>query len=183
MKVKVFKDFEDISKIPEDSIVIVSKDFDILKEHEKHPLEAGIDLYCTQDVTLSKFEIKIIPTGVKVKTPPGIYTAILPRSSTPLNYKILIPNSMGVIDPTYRGEMGIISLALTDLSIQRGSKLAQMIFHINIPVANTWVYPLGLTELHIFYYLSDDIFNNFEKYFPSYRGNKGFGSTGNRYEL
>lgn len=60
-----------------------------------------IDLYCAQDVRLTKGELRAIPLGIAMQLPKGYEAIVAPRSSTFKNYKILMANSIGIIDESY----------------------------------------------------------------------------------
>ena len=66
-----------------------------------HPSDAGIDL------TAMAFEQKqegvfFIDTGVSIQFSPGYYVEVVPRSSI-VKSDFIMANSVGVIDPEYRG--------------------------------------------------------------------------------
>lgn len=63
-----------------------------------------IDLYCAQDVRLMRGELRAIPLGVAMQLPEGYEATMAPRSSTFKNYKILMVNSIGIIDESYCGD-------------------------------------------------------------------------------
>ena len=65
---------------------------------------AGIDFYLPQPVVFEPKRSKKVPLGVAVEIPEGYVMLLIPRSSTwatPLR----MPNSVGVIDSDYRGEV------------------------------------------------------------------------------
>ena len=85
---------------------------------------------CVEDpVSLNPGEIKLIPTGLRISTPPGYEAQIRPRSGLALNHGIGIVNSPGTIDSDYRGEVGIILINWGENSfiIKRGDRIAQMV--------------------------------------------------------
>ena len=63
-----------------------------------------IDLRCAEDTHLIAGEYKPIPLGVAMELPTGYEALCAPRSSTFKNYGILLANSMGIIDETYKGD-------------------------------------------------------------------------------
>ena len=65
---------------------------------------AGMDFYLPQPVRFEPNFSKKVPLGVAVEIPEGHVMLLIPRSSTwatPLR----MPNSIGVIDSDYRGEV------------------------------------------------------------------------------
>lgn len=76
------------------------------------PTKAGED-EVGYDLTAISFVKKLSPvtfmydTGISVKPPDGYYTEIVPRSSI-VKSGFMLANSVGVIDPTYRGTLKIV---------------------------------------------------------------------------
>ena len=87
------------------------------------------DVSAAETVHMKIGEMKIIPLGISVEVPKGYLTYILPRSSTVLKHKILMGNSMGVIDNAYNGDddvLGFIAYAIEDTTIEKGTRIGQM---------------------------------------------------------
>lgn len=121
---------------------------------------AGIDLSaCIEDpMTISPGVRKLIPTGVGMEIPSGYAGFVFVRSSLGFKYGVTLPNSVGVIDSDYRGE---IFVAITNISSKKhtvlpGERIAQIVI---MPAVQA-----QLTE-------SDELND-------SLRGQCGFGSTG-----
>ena len=121
---------------------------------------AGLDLFAalTQPVKICPLERVLIPTGLKIDLPPNMEAQIRPRSGIAYNYGITVLNSPGTIDSDYRGEIKIILINLSqdNFIIERGSRIAQMIFS-----------PITKAKLSVVSTLN-----------KTKRGSKGFGSTG-----
>jgi dUTP pyrophosphatase len=83
---------------------------------------------------------------------------IRPRSSLAIKRGLTVPNSPGTVDSTYRGEIkvGLINLGQHVQQIQKGERIAQMVF---APV------------LHAEFTVVDE-------FDETKRGEGGFGSTG-----
>lgn len=65
---------------------------------------AGIDFYLPQPVRFEPNRSKQVPLGVAVEIPEGYVMLLIPRSST-WKTPLRMPNSVGVIDSDYRGEV------------------------------------------------------------------------------
>lgn len=65
---------------------------------------AGIDFYLPQPVLFEPKRSKKVPLGVAVEIPEGYVMLLVPRSST-WKIPLRMPNSVGVIDSDYRGEV------------------------------------------------------------------------------
>jgi dUTP pyrophosphatase len=91
---------------------------------------AGFDLAASRDVTIAPGQVALVPTGLVVEVPDGMFLGIFARSSTPLKRGLMVANGVGVIDPDYCGpadEVKIQVLNFTALPVQigRGDRLAQ----------------------------------------------------------
>jgi dUTP pyrophosphatase len=90
-----------------------------------------IDLCCAEDVVMKQGEVKIIPLGISMEIPEGYTARLLPRSSTPLKYGIMMANSEGIIDESYCGDndiWGFIAYAIRDTVIPANTRIAQFRF-------------------------------------------------------
>lgn len=124
---------------------------------------AAMDLRAALDegevITLAPGERALIPTGVHIAPETNDVVAIVAgRSGLGIKHGITLSNSIGVVDSDYRGEVcvGLINKGQEDFKIERGDRIAQLMFmpvcHANLLAAET----LDETE----------------------RGEGGFGSTG-----
>ena len=93
-----------------------------------HQTDAGIDLFVTEDVTITQGNITKHPLNIRLKLPKGTYMEITSKSG--LGLKGLLVYA-GIIDEEYRGIPHVICTNLTDKSIilKKGQKIAQMIPH------------------------------------------------------
>ena len=96
---------------------------------------AGYDLYTIEHYELKPGERHLYKTGISTAMPNNIYGRIAPRSG--YAYKNGIDVMAGVIDPDYRGEIGVLLVNLGQEPVQLpvvkdGKELpvAQMIFTI-----------------------------------------------------
>lgn len=130
---------------------------------------AAWDCFAREDVVVGNNPV-LIGLGFMAEPPEGYYLEIVPRSSTGLKTPLRQPNSVGIIDADYRGEvkaMYEVPVGLRDFSIgvqisvrefviQSGDRIAQMILRKMEEADLVQVDELSETE----------------------RGAKGFGSTG-----
>lgn len=87
-----------------------------------------IDLRAAEDVELKKGEYKLIPLGVAMQLPKGYEAHVLPRSSTFKKHKIILANSMGIIDNAYCGdgdEWHFPALATEDTFVKKNDRICQ----------------------------------------------------------
>lgn len=92
---------------------------------------ACFDIEIADSFTLQPRELHNFPTGLHVELPEGYCLLVFARSSLGQR-KCIIPNSVGVIDSDYRGEIFIPIMNLSDgpLHFQKGIRYAQgMIVH------------------------------------------------------
>ncbi len=134
--------------------------------------DAGIDLRASGefivDLDNKKEEIKsdeyiiksgeriLVKTGVKIALPNGYWGNIRDRSG--LAFKHGLHTLAGVIDETYRGEIGVVlvNLGKKDYTIKKNERIAQLIISPYIQANIEYV----------------------EELQDSVRGEKGFGSSG-----
>lgn len=87
-----------------------------------------IDLRAAEEVTLKKGEIRRISLGISMQLPPNYEAHILPRSSTPEKFGIVMAHSQGIIDNSYCGDNDIWmfqALAIRDTTIHFNDRIAQ----------------------------------------------------------
>lgn len=118
---------------------------------------AGMDFYQPESITIEPHQTQYVTLGIAMEIPKGYMLMLAPRSSmskTPL----IIPNSFGVIDADYRGEIkGIFKNTSNDAYlIQKGDRLLQGI-----------LVPVGALKLLEVDELTETV-----------RGTGGIGSTG-----
>jgi len=77
--------------------------------------EVGYDLTAiTLDKSINE-NTYMFDTGIQVKPPDGYYLEIVPRSSI-VKTGYMLANSVGIIDPTYRGNLKIVLTKTSKLS-------------------------------------------------------------------
>ena len=121
--------------------------------------EAGYDLYSTEDGWLRPLERALFKTDIAMEIPEGYYGRIADRSGNA--YKLGLHTLAGVIDCTYRGNIGVVLYNTNgggeenSIKIKKGQAIAQMIFekchYVN------FIEEIALTETE--------------------RGDKGYGSS------
>ena len=118
---------------------------------------ACFDFQACSNHVFKKGELHILGTGVRCEIPKGWCLLVFARSSLGLK-KLIIPNSVGVIDSDYRGEIKVPLMYFgdEDISIEIGQRIAQGML-VKVTQAN----------LIIKNSLSETV-----------RGSGGFGSTG-----
>lgn len=87
-----------------------------------------IDLRCAKDTVLKAGEYKLIPLGVAMELPIGYEALCAPRSSTFKNYGVLLANSIGIIDETYKGDNDqwhFPAYATRDIVIPKNERICQ----------------------------------------------------------
>ncbi len=101
---------------------------------------AGYDFYNPERVEIEPYKIGdnpvLIRTGIKAKMEDDEYLMIVNRSSNPKKKKLVIPNSIGIVDADYYenedndGEIGFLFYNLSNetIVIEKNEKLGQGIF-------------------------------------------------------
>lgn len=87
---------------------------------------ACFDIEIDETYTLNPGELHNFSTGLHVETPKGYCILVFARSSLGQK-KCIIPNSVGVIDSDYRGEVfvPIMSLSGQPIGFTKGQRVAQ----------------------------------------------------------
>ena len=118
--------------------------------------DAGIDLRAADEYIIKPGERVLIKTGIIMAIPNGYWGNIRDRSG--LAYKHGLHTLAGVIDETYRGEIGvlIVNLGKHEYKITKNDRIAQII---------------------IMSYITTEI-EYVDKLDETIRGDNGFGSTG-----
>lgn len=95
-----------------------------------HPSDIGFDLVAISKVKDLGEHTTMYDTGIAICPPAGYYTEIVPRSSIAKTGYIL-SNSIGLIDPNYRGTLKICLTKIdqTKPDLQVPFKLAQLVIH------------------------------------------------------
>ena len=91
---------------------------------------AAFDLAASADITIAPGEVRLVPTGLVIEVPEGMFLAVFARSSTPLKRGLMIANGVGVVDSDYCGpadEVKIPTLNFTShpVHVARGDRIAQ----------------------------------------------------------
>lgn len=94
---------------------------------------AAFDFLAREKVEIPSRSIGLVPGNVIIETPRGYMLAVVPRSSTPRKYGLLIPHGIGIIDSDYCGpddEILIQVFNFTDkmVVVERGGRIAQGVF-------------------------------------------------------
>lgn len=91
--------------------------------------DVGADLYSVIDYELQPLERKLIPTGIALEIPEGYEGQVRPKSGIALKHGVTVLNTPGTIEPTYRGEVGVILINLSDkpYQVRAGEKIAQLV--------------------------------------------------------
>lgn len=145
---------------------MVTLDIELVSSNVKlptraHQTDAGIDLTAYGFIEKNS-NVFLFSTGIKVSAPKNFYVEIVPRSSI-IKTDFIMANSVGIIDPDYRGEIFVPYRyigngdALESARELVGNRIAQLIVREIIPTSINLVDTLNETV----------------------RGAGGFGSTGN----
>ena len=87
-----------------------------------------IDLRAAETVTMQAGEYRMIPLGVAIELPHGYEALVAPRSSTFKKYGVILTNSIGVIDESYKGdndEWHFLAYAMRDTVIHKNERICQ----------------------------------------------------------
>ena len=113
-------------------------DEDVELPRYAYPGDAGLDLRSNADLVIEPFERKLIPTGLAIAIPEGYAGFVQPRSGLALKQGLSFPNTPGLIDSHYRGELKVVAINLdpqNPILINKGDRIAQLVIQ-EVPVVN-----------------------------------------------
>lgn len=92
---------------------------------------AGMDVRSRIDITVPAGQRVLVPTGLFIALPVGYEMQVRPRSGLALKKGISVLNTPGTVDADYRGEVGVILINLsdTDFTVNKGDRIAQLVFN------------------------------------------------------
>ena len=105
--------------------------------HPSLPLRAtegswGFDIRNYHTEIFVPKQVKIVKSGWELAEPlpEDVMLLVLPRSSLFLKYGLIMPNSPGLIDRDYTGDISLLLLNLKDetINIESGTRLGQLMF-------------------------------------------------------
>ena len=142
-KEQFVKDYKDC--FPEFSIDEILKMYDEIKLPKRATKgSAGYDFYMPFSYNLEASHTLKVPTGIRCKIKEGWFLAIFPRSGLGFKYRLMLDNTVGIIDEDYYGALneGHIFIKVTNsnnkgkaCNLVAGDGFAQGIF-----------LPFGITE-------------------------------------
>lgn len=99
-----------------------------IQKIERFNVGDWIDLRAAEDVVMYGGEYKLIPLGVAMELPHGYEALVAPRSSTFKKCGIILANSLGIIDESYKGdndEWHFPAFAMYDTVIHKNERICQ----------------------------------------------------------
>lgn len=124
---------------------------------QAHTNDLGFDVCATELERIDRGQIRAIRTGLMLEPPENVGFFLCIRSGL-AKRGLMLMNGVGVIDPTYRGEviMLVTNISRTPIVIQPGERVGQLVPYQQVPCTFQFVETINNTE----------------------RGEGGFGSTG-----
>ncbi len=117
-------------------------EFELPKRSTKN--SAGYDIAIVEDVCIKARSVVLAPTGLKAFMEHDEVLQLFARSSLPRKYSLMLPNSVGIIDSDYYGNIdndGAIFVQLynfgdKEITLKKGERVAQGIFTKYLIVSN-----------------------------------------------
>ncbi len=110
--------------------ILKNNEFDLPKYETEG--SSGMDLRANveETIVLKPMERYLVPTGISLEIPRGFEAQVRARSGLAIKHGISLVNGIGTIDSDYRGEIKVILINLgnEDFEINKGDRIAQMIF-------------------------------------------------------
>ena len=94
---------------------------------------AAFDFSATEDVVIDPAQVALVPTGLVIEVPDGMFLGIFARSSTPMRRGLMVANGVGVVDPDYCGpddevKVPVMNFTAAPVTVRKGDRIAQGIF-------------------------------------------------------
>ena len=91
---------------------------------------AAFDLAASEVTTIAPGEVRLVPTGLAIEVPAGMFLGVFARSSTPLKKGLMVANGVGVVDSDYCGptdeiKVPVINVTAASVEIGKGDRIAQ----------------------------------------------------------
>jgi dUTP diphosphatase len=91
---------------------------------------AAFDLAAAVDVTVEPGTVTLIPTGLIIEVPAGMFLGIFARSSTPLKRGLMVANGVGIVDQDYCGphdevKIAVLNFTSAPVRVAAGDRIAQ----------------------------------------------------------
>lgn len=99
-----------------------------IQKIERFNVGDWIDLRAAENLSLQAGEFKLIPLGVAMELPRGYEALVAPRSSTFKKLGVMLANSIGIIDESYKGdndEWHFPAYAVKDTIIHKNERICQ----------------------------------------------------------
>ena len=128
--------------------------------HRGSEFATGFDLRLNESIVIPSKTGRIVPTQTSLSVPNDVIALLLPRSSI-CKRGVMMTNSVGLIDPDYRGIIGVPLYNYTDhdVAFEADERMCQVVF----------------TKALIPEFMSVDAFST-----TTTRGDGGFGHTGRK---
>ena len=92
----------------------------------------GCDLYANtdKDIRVRSHVRILVKTGISIEMPKGTFGLIVPRSGLAWKSGITVLNGPGLIDTSYRGEIGVVLYNSSPMvyTIKQHDRIAQLVF-------------------------------------------------------
>jgi dUTP pyrophosphatase len=91
---------------------------------------AAFDLAASEDLAIAPGEVRLVPTGLVIEVPDGMFLGVFARSSTPLKRGLMVANGVGVVDADYCGPSDEIKVPVMNFTesvvrVAAGDRIAQ----------------------------------------------------------
>ncbi len=96
--------------------------------HRIHDYDAAFDVYANEWWTLTPQSIHKFGTGLIVSVPIGSVIMVISRSGLATDHGVVVVNAPGLVDPGYRGELGVslMNLGPNSYIVAKGDRIAQL---------------------------------------------------------
>jgi len=91
---------------------------------------AAFDLAASETTVIAPGEVRLVPTGLVIEVPAGMFLGVFARSSTPLKRGLMIANGVGLVDSDYCGpadevKIAVMNFTAASVTVRAGDRIAQ----------------------------------------------------------
>lgn len=106
---------------------------DVLLPQYQTPGSVAFDLSAAADAEILPGEVKLIPTGLIITTPPDCMLMLASRSSLALKKGLMMANGIGIVDQDYCGsndeiKIQVLNIKKEPVKVEKGERIAQAVF-------------------------------------------------------
>lgn len=96
--------------------------------------DTGYDLFSIESKIIKPGETEMIKTGIAIQFPESLSAEVRPRSGLAYKHNIIVTNSPGTVDNSYRDEIRVLlhNLSKVEYKVNEKDRVAQLVFELPV---------------------------------------------------